>query len=139
MSPVGSAAVWKRKVSRIEHRCSENCVLPILAVICQILTHHWTVSHFGRTIAFAMNKTAEKTGNSSKPGDAGEPTAVGSPERLHLAEKPDLTAAELQSIQEEKLTAIRSAIARGDYDSDAILDLALNRMLERMEASENEQ
>jgi hypothetical protein len=130
MSPVGSAAVWKRKVSRIEHRCSENCVLPILAVICQILTHHWTVSHFGRTIAFAMNKTA---------GDAGEPTAVGSPERLHLAEKPDLTAAELQSIQEEKLTAIRSAIARGDYDSDAILDLALNRMLERMEASENEQ
>ena len=88
-------------------------------------------------MAFAMNKTAEKTANSSKPDGDGEPTAMGSPESLQLAGKSELTAAELQSIQEEKLTAIRSAIARGDYDSDAILDLALNRMLERLEASED--
>ena len=90
-------------------------------------------------MALAMNKIAEKTANSSKPNGDGEPEAMGSPECLQMAGKSELTAAELQSIQEEKLTAIRSAIAKGVYDSDAILELAINRMLERLEASENEQ
>ena len=56
-----------------------------------------------------------------------------------LAEVSGVTAAELRAIKDEKLVAIRQAIDKGDYDSDAILEKALGRMLERLEESENEQ
>lgn len=139
MSPVGSLAEWERKISRIDQSRTKNCASSAHIAIYQILTHHWTVFQLGRTIAFAMNKTAEKTANSSKPDADGEPGTTGSPECLQMTGKSELTAAELQSIQEEKLSAIRSAIARGVYDSDTILELAINRMLKRLEASESEQ
>lgn len=93
---------------------------------------------------FAMNKTFEKTSASSVSDCAVEPdgidTAPGLPlvER-QLSEQSDLTAAELLTINDQKLTAIRRAIQKGDYDSDAILEKALDRMLERLEKSENEQ
>ncbi len=39
---------------------------------------------------------------------------------------------ESQALRREKLDAIQAAIARGDYDSDDLLDKAMNRMLERL-------
>jgi C-terminal processing protease CtpA/Prc len=44
-----------------------------------------------------------------------------------------LTPLELAQLRNEKLEAIRMAIARGDYDSEELLDKALERMLQRLE------
>lgn len=40
---------------------------------------------------------------------------------------------EAEQLQKEKLEAIRGAIARGDYDSEEILEKAVSRMLQSME------
>ena len=48
------------------------------------------------------------------------------------AESP-ISPAEEQQLREEKLAAIRRAIDAGAYDSDEILEKALNRMLETLE------
>ena len=87
----------------------------------------------------AMNKTAENTTNSLIKGHPVEQKAIDPAVTLPLAEVSDLTAAELQAIKDEKLAAIRRSIDQGDYDSDAILEKALGRMLERLEEPENEQ
>ena len=47
-----------------------------------------------------------------------------------------VTAAELHVLKEEKLRVIRRALENGDYDSDAILEKALDRMLERLEEAD---
>ena len=91
-----------------------------------------------------MNETVQKASNSSVSGCAVEPDSVDTVQELPLTVRPlsdqtRLTAAELLTIKDEKLAAIRRAIQKGDYDSDAILEKSLDRMLERLEKSENEQ
>jgi anti-sigma28 factor (negative regulator of flagellin synthesis) len=49
-----------------------------------------------------------------------------------------LTPLEMAQLREEKLEAIRMAIARGAYDSDELFDKALERMLHRLEEPEGE-
>lgn len=86
----------------------------------------------------AMNKTAQNTTNSEI---SGHPVAENShdPEVASpLADVSGVTASELRAINDEKLAVVRLAINKGDYDSDAILEKALSRMLERLEESENE-
>lgn len=39
---------------------------------------------------------------------------------------------ESQAIRQEKLDEIKAAVARGDYDSDDLLNKALGRMFERL-------
>ncbi len=87
----------------------------------------------------AMNKTAENTTNSLIKGHRVEQKAIDPAMTSPLAEVSDVTAAELQAIKDEKLAAIRRSIDQGDYDSDAILEKALGRMLKRLEDPENEQ
>jgi len=45
----------------------------------------------------------------------------------------ELGAADLESLQVEKLSAIRRAVEAGDYDSAEILHLAIERMIEAVE------
>jgi hypothetical protein len=47
------------------------------------------------------------------------------------------TAAEDRSLQAEKLDAIRRAIDSGEYDSEHILQIAMQRMLDSVEGEEN--
>ena len=51
--------------------------------------------------------------------------------RQNIEESP-ISDDESQALRQEKLDAIKAAIARGDYDSDDLLDKAMSRMLERM-------
>jgi anti-sigma28 factor (negative regulator of flagellin synthesis) len=94
---------------------------------------------FGRTMLLAMNKTAQKTPNCLISGHPVAETAHDPGVTSTLTNVSGLNASELRAINDEKLAAIRVAIAKGDYDSDAILEKALDRMLERLEEFENEQ
>lgn len=87
----------------------------------------------------AMNKPAQNTTSSLLAGRPVEQDVIGPETSVPLAEDSDLTAAELRSIKDEKLATIRLAIEKGDYDSDAILEKALGRMLERLEECDDEQ
>jgi len=87
----------------------------------------------------AMNKSAHNTTSSLIAGRPVEQEAIDPTTTSPLAEVSGVTAAELRAIKDEKLAAIRQSIDKGDYDSDAILEKALGRMLERLEESENEQ
>ncbi len=90
-------------------------------------------------MVLAMNKPAQNTTSSLLAGRPVEQEAMNPGTTVPLAEVSNLTAAELRSIKDEKLAAIRLAIDKGDYDSDAILEKALGRMLERLEECDNEQ
>ena len=72
-------------------------------------------------------------------GHPAPPAGIDPATQVPSAEFSGLTATQLKAIKDEKLETIRQAIARGDYDSEAILEKALKRMLERLEESENEQ
>ncbi len=87
----------------------------------------------------AMKETAQNTTNSLIAGRPAEPEAIDAATTVPLADVSGVTATELQAIRNERLVAIRQAIDKGDYDSDAILEKALCRMLERLEETENEQ
>lgn len=87
----------------------------------------------------AMNKTAQNTTNSAVSGHPVAANTHDSEVTSPLSDVSGLTGLELQAINEEKLAAICLAIERGHYDSNAILEKALGRMLERLEESENEQ
>lgn len=87
----------------------------------------------------AMNKTAQNITSSLIAGYSVSLDVIAPASASPLAEVSGLTAAELRGIQDEKLAAIRLAIDKGDYDSDAILEKALGRMLERLEQPDNEQ
>lgn len=52
-------------------------------------------------------------------------------DRQNVEESP-ISDEESQALRQEKLDAIKAAIARGDYDSDDLLDKAMSRMLERL-------
>ncbi|MBC7965858.1 MAG: hypothetical protein H7Z17_08025 [Fuerstia sp.] len=86
-----------------------------------------------------MKKTAQNTTNSLTGGQVVEQTSIDPAGNSGLSNISGVTAAEFRGIKDEKLAAIRLAMANGDYDSDAILEKALRRMLERLEESENEQ
>ena len=109
------------------------------AANCQISTHHWTESRSGRTMLVRMSKTVHKTTHSSQTGVDGEPSSVELPGIARPPGESGLTDVDIRSITEERLAAIRSAIEKGVYDSDAILEKALGRMLERLEETEGEQ
>jgi anti-sigma28 factor (negative regulator of flagellin synthesis) len=47
-------------------------------------------------------------------------------------EESAISDEESQALRREKLDAIKAAIARGDYDSDDLLDKAMSRMLGRL-------
>jgi hypothetical protein len=53
---------------------------------------------------------------------------------LQSAEESSISDDESQALRQEKLDAIKAAIARGDYDSDDLLDKAMSRMLERLDS-----
>ena len=86
-----------------------------------------------------MNKSAQNTTSSLIAGSSAEQQPIDPPTALPLAEVSEVSASGLRAIKDEKLVAIRRAIDKGDYDSDAILEKALGRMLERLEKSTNEQ
>ena len=60
------------------------------------------------------------------------------PEPPEVAADTAVTVAELHLLKEEKLAVIRRALEKGDYDSDVILEKALDRMLERLEEADRE-
>lgn len=86
----------------------------------------------------AMKKTPQNTTSSLIAGPPVEQEAIDPATRLPLDEDSVPTAAEFQAIHDEKLMAIRQAIDKGDYDSEAILEKALGRMLERLDESSKE-
>ncbi|MFN9719268.1 MAG: hypothetical protein ACK58L_11265 [Planctomycetota bacterium] len=47
-------------------------------------------------------------------------------------EEPAISDEESQALRQEKLEAIKAAVARGDYDSDDLLEKAMDRMLDRL-------
>ena len=85
-----------------------------------------------------MSKTVHKTINSSATGVDSESSTVELTGVARTTSESGLTEVDIRSITEERLAAIRSAIEKGNYDSDAILDKALGRMLERLEETEGE-
>lgn len=92
---------------------------------------------------FAMNTTAQKTTNSpnetsSDPKDSGLGVQQFPPSTSNGTQHSGMTAAEFQVLKDEKLAVIRRALENGDYDSDAILEKALDRMLERLEEADSE-
>jgi hypothetical protein len=59
---------------------------------------------------------------------------VVAPQRTEGSETENqLSQEEAEKLQKERLEAIRGAIARGDYDSQEILEKALSRMLQSLE------
>lgn len=93
-------------------------------------------------MSFAMNRT-QKTTNSSLPASPIQQNSGAVVHELPANEQPQptedrLSAAELQRNKDEKLAVIRRALENGDYDSDAILEKALDRMLERLEEADNQ-
>jgi anti-sigma28 factor (negative regulator of flagellin synthesis) len=59
---------------------------------------------------------------------------VVAPQRAEGSETENqLSQEEAEKLQKERLEAIRGAIARGDYDSQEILEKALSRMLQSLE------
>ena len=76
------------------------------------------------------------TQNTTNPAVSGLPPLPDSPD---VTADAGATSAELQSLKEEKLAVIRRALENGDYDSDAILEKALDRMLERLEEADRGQ
>lgn len=59
-----------------------------------------------------------------------------SPQSAILPES-ELSVAEAQHLHQEKLAAIRRAIENGAYDSDALLEKAIARMLQKLELSDD--
>jgi anti-sigma28 factor (negative regulator of flagellin synthesis) len=91
----------------------------------------------------AMLRTAQKTTKSQVPASPDQKangTIVHEELEIeHLKPNEDgLLVAELQSMKDEKLAVIRRALENGDYDSDEILEAALDRMLERMKSEDRE-
>ncbi len=61
-------------------------------------------------------------------------TTVIAPQRTEgSGTENQLSLEEAEQLQKERLAAIRTAIARGDYDSEEILEKALSRMLQTLE------
>ena len=59
---------------------------------------------------------------------------VDAPQRAVDSETDNqLSQEEAEQLQKERLEAIRGAIARGDYDSEEILEKAISRMLQSLE------
>ncbi len=92
----------------------------------------------------AMNTTATKTVHSpnetsSDLKDSGSGVQQFPPSVPEEVRHSGLTAAEFQALKDEKLAVIRRALENGDYDSDAILEKALDRMLERLEEADSEE
>lgn len=77
-----------------------------------------------------MNISTQNTPNSATSG------FTSPPESPEIAAETAVTATELHVLKEEKLRVIRRALENGDYDSDAILEKALDRMLERLEEAD---
>jgi C-terminal processing protease CtpA/Prc len=93
---------------------------------------------------FDMNTAAQKTAHSpsetsSDLKDFGSAVQQFPPSAPDEARHAGVTAAEFQALKDEKLAVIRRALENGDYDSDAILEKALDRMLERLEEADSEQ
>ena len=90
-----------------------------------------------------MNTTAQQsTASPSELSQSQRESALGAepfPPAAATSQNDGLLAVELQALKDEKLAVIRRALENGDYDSDAILEKALDRMLERLEASDSEQ
>ena len=87
----------------------------------------------------AMKKSTQNTTTSLFPGGPAEHEAIDTEISQPIAKDFGVAAAELRAIKDEQLVAIRQAIDKGDYDSDAILEKALGRMMKRLEESETEQ
>ncbi len=71
-----------------------------------------------------------------QPAAAAEPDSpeVVAPQRAVGSETENqLSQEEAEQLQKERLEAIRGAIARGDYDSEEILEKAISRMLQSLE------
>lgn len=68
--------------------------------------------------------TSDATGNQPAPEPA-------------ILPQSDLSTAEAHQLRQEKLAAIRQAVENGDYDSDALLEKALTRMLPKIDLSDD--
>ena len=94
-------------------------------------------------MVFVMNTTAQQKNNSpneasSDPQDSGSGVHQFPPTSANETQHGGLTTGEFQAMKDERLAVIRRALENGDYDSDAILEKALDRMLERLEEAESE-
>ncbi len=87
-------------------------------------------------MSVTMSKSVEEITKTTVSSESTHSTTVPAQES---AERSDVSTTELQSIRDEKLAAIRRAIEKGDYDSDAIFDKALTQMLQRLEESDDQQ
>ena len=54
-------------------------------------------------------------------------------------EKPPISDSEAAALRAEKLAAIKKAVDAGDYDSDDLLEKAMQRMLDAVEKEADEQ
>lgn len=54
-------------------------------------------------------------------------------------EKPVISDAEAASLRAEKLAAIKRAVDAGDYDSDELLEKAMQRMMDAVEKDDRPQ
>jgi anti-sigma28 factor (negative regulator of flagellin synthesis) len=55
-----------------------------------------------------------------------------------LASETSVSSVELDELRKERLETIRQAILKGDYDSDALLEKAVNRMVVQLQSEEPE-
>lgn len=57
-------------------------------------------------------------------------------DQVSTEEESPVTPEEVAQLRREKLNAIQLAIARGDYDSDELLEKSMNRLLQRLEQND---
>lgn len=86
-----------------------------------------------------MSKSVEEIKKTTVSACSSNSETVPAVESTESVDGTELSATELLSIRDDKLAAIRRAVEKGDYDSDAIFDKALTQMLRRLEESEDGQ
>jgi len=87
----------------------------------------------------SMSKSVEEIKKTTVSACSSNSETVPAVESTESVDGTELSATELLSIRDDKLAAIRRAVEKGDYDSDAIFDKALTQMLRRLEESEDGQ
>ena len=134
--------MFSREFPRRIFRCFS--IQPDSDSASEISTRRWTETPVTRTMVFAMNTTAHKTVDSSTETSASSQETASGVQQFPSSAPNEVrhggvTAVEFQALKDEKLAVIRRALENGDYDSDAILEKALDRMLERLEEADTEQ
>ncbi len=92
------------------------------------------MSELLRTLSEILNRKSDSVSAGSQEPQAMNPAAVGSQQSVSAVEPGAviLTDDDHSEMQREKIAAIRRAIESGAYDSEELLQVAVERMMRRL-------